>query len=97
MGRTLGATIFPKTRRDPLGKLLPCYNRIFASRVAVRIFGFAAVAFGLVGLVWGDFAAVWQPVAKTVPGRTALAYAVAAALLLAGLAMQHRRGAAAVL
>jgi uncharacterized membrane protein YphA (DoxX/SURF4 family) len=70
-------------------------DEIFARPVAQRLYGFAAVAFGLVGLIWGDFAAVWQPVAKTVPGRTALAYAVAAVLLLAGLAMQWRRSAAA--
>lgn len=70
-------------------------DKIFAPRVAVRIYSLAAVAFGLVGLAWGDFAAVWQPVPKTVPGRTALAYAVAAVLLLAGLGVQWRRSAAA--
>jgi uncharacterized membrane protein YphA (DoxX/SURF4 family) len=70
-------------------------NKIFAPRVAVRIYGLGAVAFGLVGLVSGDFAAVWQPVPNTVPGRTALAYAVATALLLAGLGVQWRRSAAA--
>jgi len=65
----------------------------FARRVSVRIYGLGAVALGLVGLVWGDFAAVWQPVPNSIPGRTALAYAVAAALLLAGLAVQWQRTA----
>ena len=69
-------------------------DKVFAPQVALRIYGLAAVAFGLVGLVWGDFAAVWQPVPETVPGRTALAYAVAAVLLLAGLGVQWRRSAA---
>ena len=69
-------------------------SNIFAPQVAVRIYGLAAVAFGLVGLCWGDFAAVWQPVPATVPGRTGLAYLVAAVLLLAGLGIQWRRGAA---
>jgi uncharacterized membrane protein YphA (DoxX/SURF4 family) len=69
-------------------------HKIFAPRVAVRLYGLAAVAFGLVGLVWGDFAAVWQPVAATVPGRTALAYIVAAVLLLAGLSILWQRSAA---
>jgi uncharacterized membrane protein YphA (DoxX/SURF4 family) len=69
-------------------------NRIFAPQVAVRIYGWAAVAFGLVGLSWGDFAAVWQPVPPTMPGRTVLAYIVAAVLLLAGLSIQWRRSAA---
>jgi uncharacterized membrane protein YphA (DoxX/SURF4 family) len=64
---------------------------IFARRVSIRIFGLAAVALGLLGLVWGDFAAVWQPVPKDLPGRTALAYAVAIAFLISGLAMQWRR------
>jgi uncharacterized membrane protein YphA (DoxX/SURF4 family) len=67
---------------------------IFDKRLSVRLYGAAAVALGLVGLVWGDFAAVWQPVPKDLPGRTALAYAVAAAFLLSGLAMQWPRSAA---
>lgn len=70
-------------------------DKIFARPVAQRLYGLAAVAFGLVGLISGDFAEVWQPVAKSVPGRTALAYAVAAVLLLAGLAIQWRRSAPA--
>jgi uncharacterized membrane protein YphA (DoxX/SURF4 family) len=69
-------------------------NKIFAPQVAVRIYGLAGVAFGLVGLGWGDFAAVWQPVPPTVPGRTILAYIVAAVLLSAGLSMLWRRSAA---
>jgi uncharacterized membrane protein YphA (DoxX/SURF4 family) len=69
-------------------------NQLFAPRVAVRIYGLSAVAFGLVGLSWGDFAAVWQPVPPTVPGRTILAYIVAAVLLLAGLSILWRRSAA---
>lgn len=63
---------------------------MFTLAVAVRIYGLAAIALGLVGLAWGDFASVWQPVPATVPGRSALAYAVAAAFLLAGLAIQSR-------
>jgi uncharacterized membrane protein YphA (DoxX/SURF4 family) len=69
-------------------------DKIFAPRVAVRIYGLAAIAFGLVGLCWGDFAAVWQPVPPTVPGRTILAYIVAALLLLAGLSILRRKSAA---
>ena len=69
-------------------------HKIFAPQVAVRIYGLSAIAFGLVGLSWGDFAAVWQPVPATVPGRTILAYIVAAVLLLAGLSILWRRSAA---
>jgi uncharacterized membrane protein YphA (DoxX/SURF4 family) len=67
---------------------------IFAPRVALRVYGVAAVAFGLVGLCWGDFAAVWQPVPATMPGRTTLAYMAAAVLLLAGLSVLWPRSAA---
>jgi uncharacterized membrane protein YphA (DoxX/SURF4 family) len=71
--------------------LAPLTDSIFARSVAVRLYGLSAIVLGLVGLVWGDFASVWQPVPKSLPGRTALAYAVAAVFLVAGLAMQSRR------
>ena len=63
-----------------------------------RVYGLGAVALGLVGLVWGDFATVWQPVQAlpfAVPHRTALAYVAAACLLSAGVAIQWRRSAPA--
>jgi uncharacterized membrane protein YphA (DoxX/SURF4 family) len=66
---------------------------IFARHNSIRIYGVAAVGFGLVGLVWGDLASVLQPVPKDLPGRTALAYAVAVACLLGGLAIQWGRTA----
>lgn len=66
---------------------------IFARAVALRIYGLAAIALGLVGLISGDFAAVWQPVPNTLPGRTTLAYLVAAIFLAAGVAMQVKRSA----
>jgi uncharacterized membrane protein len=58
-----------------------------------RVYGLAAIAVGLVGMVWGDFAAVWQPVPEDVPGRAALAYFVAALFLAGGAAVQWRRTA----
>lgn len=58
-----------------------------------RVYGLAALWLGLVGLGWGDFAAVWQPVPEGLPGRTGLAYATAVLLLAAGAAMQWRRTA----
>ena len=51
------------------------------------------MALGLIGLVWGDFATVWQPVQPTVPHRTLLAYLFGAALLAGGTAIQWRRSA----
>jgi len=67
---------------------------IFARHISVRIFGLGAVALGLVGLVWGDYAVVLQPAPDSVPGQTALGYAVAVPFLLVGLALQWQRAAA---
>jgi uncharacterized membrane protein len=70
-------------------------DRKTLSDIGRHCYGLAAIAFGLIGLVWGDFATVWQPVPTTVPHRTALAYLVAVCLVLAGAAMQWRRSAQA--
>jgi uncharacterized membrane protein YphA (DoxX/SURF4 family) len=59
-----------------------------------RVYGLAAVMLGLIGLVWDDFALVWQPVPAGLPGRALLAYALAAALVLAGAALNLKRSEA---
>jgi uncharacterized membrane protein YphA (DoxX/SURF4 family) len=59
--------------------------------LGIRIYGLGAVATGLVGLVWGDFALQWQPVAPHFPARAALAYVFAALLILAGIAVNSQR------
>jgi uncharacterized membrane protein YphA (DoxX/SURF4 family) len=66
---------------------------IFARRVSVRVYGLGAVALGVTGLVWGDFAVVWQPAPNGYAGPTPLGYAVAVLPLLAGLTMQWQRAA----
>lgn len=58
-----------------------------------HIEGLGVAALAIVGLAWGDFA-MGQPVPKDIGGRTALAYAVDALMLVAGAAMQWRRTAA---
>lgn len=63
--------------------------------VGIRVYALGAIALGTVGLLWGDFALVWQPVPEEMPGRTPLAYLFAAALLCAGVATNWRRTAAA--
>jgi uncharacterized membrane protein len=63
--------------------------------LGIRIYGLGAMAIGLVGLVWGDFALQWQPVPAGLPGRTVLAYIFSAALLVAG-ALVNDRGSRAV-
>ncbi len=55
------------------------------------LYGLGAIGLGLVGIAFGDFALQWQPVAKDVPMRTTLAYASAAAMVVAGgLALVRR-------
>lgn len=65
--------------------------KVFCRSFGVRAFGLGGAALGLVGLVWGDFALVWQPVPNSLPGRTLLAYLVAAGLFLAGVATLSTR------
>jgi uncharacterized membrane protein YphA (DoxX/SURF4 family) len=58
-----------------------------------RLYGLGVMALGIVCLVWGDFDP-GQPVPKAFPARTALAYAVAAFMIVAGAAVEWRRTAA---
>ena len=57
-----------------------------------RVFGLGIMALGLVCLAWGDFDP-GQSVPKAFPERTALAYAVAAFMIIAGAAIEWRRTA----
>ena len=68
-------------------------NASFTRAVSTRVYGLGAVALGITGLVWGDFAVVWEPAAKGYAGPTPLGYVVAVLPLLAGLAMQWQRAA----
>ena len=71
-------------------------SRTALSNLGGRVYGLGAVALGLVGLAWGDFATVWQPVQTVgIPDHGALAYVTAACLLSAGVAIQWRRSAPA--
>jgi uncharacterized membrane protein YphA (DoxX/SURF4 family) len=58
-----------------------------------RVYGLGVIALALVCLAWGDFDP-GQPVPKSFPDRSALAYAVAAFMLVAGAAAAWRRTAA---
>jgi hypothetical protein len=42
---------------------------------ALTAFAVGMIGLGILALVYGDFAMVWQPVPDWVPGRMALAYA----------------------
>jgi uncharacterized membrane protein len=52
------------------------------------------IGLGMLGLIYGDFALVWQPVAPWVPGRTALAYGSGVLMLLCGAGLAFRATAA---
>jgi uncharacterized membrane protein YphA (DoxX/SURF4 family) len=73
--------------------MLAILDAIFTRWVSIRVYGLGAVALGLVGLVWGDYAVVWQPAPDAVPGQNFLGYAAAVPFLLAGLLSQWRRAA----
>jgi uncharacterized membrane protein YphA (DoxX/SURF4 family) len=58
-----------------------------------RVYGLGVMALAIVCLAWGGFDP-GQPVPKDFPARAALAYAVAAFMLIAGAAVEWRRTAA---
>ena len=60
------------------------------------VLGVAMAGLGVLGLIHGDFALVWQRIPIAVlPGRTAIAYTCAALELLTGLGLLFRRTAGA--
>lgn len=64
-------------------------------KTGVHVYSAAAIALGLVGLVWGDFADVWQPVPTGFPHRTLLAYLAACCFVACGAALEWPRTAKA--
>lgn len=61
---------------------------------ALTAFAIGLVGLGVLALIYGDFAMVWQPVAAWVPGRTALAYASGVIMLVGGVGLLFRATAA---
>jgi uncharacterized membrane protein len=60
----------------------------------LTVFAVGMIGLGILALVYGDFAMVWQPVAPWIPGRTALAYASGVLMLLGGIGLLLRATAA---
>ncbi|HKC79598.1 MAG TPA: DoxX family membrane protein [Gemmatimonadaceae bacterium] len=56
-------------------------------------FALGLIGLGVLSLVYGDFALQWQPVPAWVPGRTFLAYASGAVMILCGAGLLSRRTA----
>ncbi len=61
---------------------------------ALTAFAMGMVSLGILALIYGDFAMVWQPVASWIPGRTVLAYASGVIMLLGGVGLLVRATAA---
>jgi uncharacterized membrane protein len=61
---------------------------------ALTLFAVGMIGLGILALVYGDFALVWQPVAPWIPGRTVLAYASGLIMLFGGVGLLLRATAA---
>ena len=61
---------------------------------ALTAFAIGMIGLGVLALIYGDFAMVWQPVPEWVPGRTMLAYASGVIMLLGGVGLLFRATAA---
>lgn len=64
------------------------FNR--RTEIGRHIFGCSAIALGMLGLYFRDFATVWQPVPLGLPGYRIAAIAAALLFLLSGAALQWR-------
>src|SRR5207245_10333141 len=61
---------------------------------ALTLFAVGMIGLGILALVYGDFALVWQPVAPWIPGRTVLAYTSGLIMLFGGVGLLLRATAA---
>jgi uncharacterized membrane protein len=61
---------------------------------AVTLFAIGMIGLGILALIYGDFAMVWQPVAPWIPARTALAYGSGLLMLVCGSGLLFRATAA---
>jgi uncharacterized membrane protein len=61
---------------------------------ALTLFAVGMIGLGILALIYGDFALVWQPVAAWIPGRTVLAYGSGLLMLLGGVGLLWRATAA---
>jgi len=60
---------------------------------ASALFAVGMTGLGILALIYGDFALVWQPVAPWIPGRTILAYGSGILMLVCGVGLFFRKTA----
>jgi uncharacterized membrane protein len=60
---------------------------------ALTLFAFGLIGMGILALVYGDFALVWQPVAPWFPARTVLAYGSGVLMFFGGIGLLFNRTA----
>jgi len=65
-----------------------------ATSLGHAVFAVTLIALGTLGVVKGNFGAIWQPVPKWLPGREVLAYLCGAISLASGIALLMPRHAA---
>lgn len=58
------------------------------------LYAIGMIGLGILALIYGDFALVWQPVAPWIPGRTLLAYASGIIMLFGGIGLLFNATAA---
>ncbi len=61
---------------------------------ALTAFAMGLIGLGLLALIYGDFALVWQPVPASLPGRSAFAYASGLLMLFGGIGLFFQASAA---
>jgi uncharacterized membrane protein len=83
-------TVNAQTEVHPILEIVQPSAMVREQQPGLTLFAIGMIGLGVVGLVMGDFAMVWQPVAPWFPARTALAYLAAALMLSCGAGLLFR-------